>query len=165
MLSRAMTRTILIGSADRAGRSDAGNDRLGRALQSCGEVDARLVAQHLARRGDVRPGVADVAGAGRLEAAIDRLAENHADRLRDVIHARGRACGDVERASARAVCIGSPNRRVDDVADIREVARLLAVTVDRDLLALVDGSDETRNGRGVLRVRALPRAEHVEVSE
>src|SRR6266852_2981172 len=135
MLSRAMTRRTLTLC------SDAGNDRLGRELEPCGEVDARLVA------------------------LLDRLAENDADRLRDVVHAGGRACGDVERASARAGLSRRTNRGVDDVADVREVTRLLAVAIDCDRLSLVDGRDEERYDRRVLRVRALPRTEHVEVSE
>src|SRR6059036_4320093 len=134
MFSRAMTRRILT-----RGRSDPGNDRLGRELEPCGEVDARLVAEQLARRGDVRPRVSDVSRPRRLEAFLDRLAENDADRLRDVVHAGGRARGDVERASACAGRVRRANRGVDDVADVREVTRLLAVPIDGDRLALVDG--------------------------
>src|SRR6478736_7169638 len=159
MLSRAMTRRILTGLSDR------GNDGLGRELQPGGEVDSRLVSENLARRGDVGPGVTDVSGPRRLEAFVDRLAEEEADRLGNVVHARGRACGDVEDPSARPGRLGCANRRVHGVRDVREVTGLLAVSVDRDRLALIDRGDEERNDRGVLRVRALARAEDVEVAK
>src|SRR5205809_5340144 len=94
MLSRAMTRRILMRL------SDAGNNRLGRELEPCGEVDARLVAEQFARRRDVRPGVPDVSRTRRLVTLLDRFAENDADGLRDVVDAGGRAGGDVERAPA-----------------------------------------------------------------
>src|SRR5947207_15479017 len=120
MFSRAMTRRILTRC------SDPGNDRLGRELEPGGEVDARLVAEQLARRGDIGPGIPDISGPRRLELLLDRLAENDADRLCDVIDAGGRARRDVERASARARRVRRARRCVDDVADVGEVARLLA---------------------------------------
>ena len=55
--------------------------------------------------------------------------------------------------------------RVDDVRDVREVARLLAVAVDRDRLARGDRRDEARHDGGVLRGRVLPRPEDVEVAQ
>src|SRR4051812_17732498 len=107
MLSRAMTRRILTGCSDR------GNDGLGRELQPGGEVDPRLVSENFACRRDVGPGVPDVSGPRRLEALLDRLAEKQTDRLCDVVHARRRACGDVEDASARPYRLRCANRRVD----------------------------------------------------
>ena len=100
-------------------------------------ADRRLVAEHLARGRDVGPRVADVAGARRREAASRPACRGSAPIVvRDVVHARGRAGGDVEDPAARA-----RRRRaarivaVDDVVDVGEVARLLAVAVDRDRLA------------------------------
>ena len=61
--------------------------------------------------------------------------------------------------------VGRAQRRVDDVRDVGEVARLLAVAVDRDRLAARDRGDEERHHRRVLRERALPRAEDVEVAQ
>src|SRR6185437_14980355 len=128
MLSRAMTRRILTGCSDR------GNDGLGRELQPGGEVDPWLVSEDIACRGDVGPGVTDVSGPRRLEAPLDRLAEEEADRLGDVVHACGRACGDVENSSARPRRLRCANRRVHGVRDICEITGLLAVSVDRHRL-------------------------------
>src|SRR5437588_12706474 len=100
MLRRAMTRRIRTGSANDASVSDPGNDRLGRELESGRELDARLVAERLPRSGDVRPGVADVSGAGRLEAPLDRLAQDRAGRLGHVVDAGRRAGRHVEGAPA-----------------------------------------------------------------
>src|SRR6266540_6079514 len=118
MFSRAMTRRILTRPS-----SDSGNDRLGRDLEPGGEVDPRLIAEELARRRDVGPGVADVSRARRLEALLDRLAEDRADRLGDVVDARGRAGRDVEDSTACSRRVCGTDRGVDDVADVGEVAR------------------------------------------
>src|SRR5262249_57036503 len=133
-------------------RSDSANDRLGRQLEPGREVDLRFVAERLARGADVGPRVADVAGAGRLEALLDRLAEDQADRLGDAVDAGRRPRGDVERPPVRAGRLGGADRRIDDVGDIGEVAGLLAVAVDRDRLARVDLRDEQRHRGRVLRV-------------
>src|SRR5256885_6189413 len=138
MLSRAMTRRILMRSFVGGGltsRSDSGNDRLGRQLEPGRQVDLRLVAEDLARGGDVRPRVANVSRPRRLEALLDGLAENATDRLRNVVDARRRAGGDVERAPVRAGRLRRADRRVDAVRDVGEVPRLLAVAVDRARLA------------------------------
>src|SRR6476620_6460331 len=104
MLSRAMTLRIRIRG------SDSGNDCLGRQLEPGGEVDLRFVAEDLTRRADVCPGVADVAGTRRLEALLDGLAEDDAERLRDVVDARRRSGGDVERAPVCPRCLGRADR-------------------------------------------------------
>jgi hypothetical protein len=49
------------------------------------------------------------------------------------------------------------HRRRDDVVDVGEVARLLAVAVDRDRLAGRDRGQEERDHGGVLRDGALAR--------
>src|SRR2546430_9598562 len=136
MLRRAITRRIFTRG------SDPGNDRLGRELEPGREVDPGLVTERLARGADVGPGVPNVAGPWRLETSLDRFAEDETDRLGDMVHARRRAGRDVEDASARAGRVRRAERRVDDVRDVREVAGLLAVAVDRDRLALVDCGDE-----------------------
>src|SRR5438067_356225 len=107
MLSRAMTRRILT-------LSDSGNDRLGRQLEPGREVDLRLVAERLARGGDLSPRVADVAGARRLEALVHRLAENEADCLGDAVHGRRRAGGDVEDPAVRVGYFRCADGRIDD---------------------------------------------------
>src|SRR4051794_31475554 len=91
------------------------------APQTLLEVDRRRVAQDVLRSADVRPRVANVAGPGRREVPLHGLVENAADRLGDGIHARGRPGGDIEDAAARAACMGSTQRRVDDIGDVREV--------------------------------------------
>src|SRR4051794_458583 len=114
MLSRAMTRRIFMRpfrlgivmwvgcsfqtdaraklarpeATSQAMSSDSGNDRLGRQLEPGGEIDVRCVAERVTRGGDVRPRVADVSRARRLEAFLHRLAEDRADRVGDVVHAR-----------------------------------------------------------------------------
>src|SRR4051794_8625968 len=72
-------------------------EEVGRAAQAFFEADGRLPAEELACGGDVGPGVPDVAGAGRLIVPGDLLAEDPADRRCDLVHARRRAGGDVER--------------------------------------------------------------------
>src|SRR5262245_59196546 len=116
MLSRAMTRRILTGGLD------AGNDRFGRELEPCGEIDARLVAERLARGRDVGPGVADVAWPRRLESSFDLLPENRADRLCHMVQRRGRPRCDVEDPTADSRRLGRADGRVDHVRDVREVA-------------------------------------------
>src|ERR671937_2548935 len=127
-----MTRRIFVRSSD-------ADNRLGGQLEPRGEIDLRLVPERLACSRDVAPRVADVAGARRLEPLLHRLAEDEADRLRDMVDGRRRARGDVEDAPVRAGRVGRADGGVDDVRDVREVPRLLAVPVDRDRLALVDG--------------------------
>jgi hypothetical protein len=146
-------------------RSDAGNDLLGRELEPRGEVDSRLVAERLASGADVGPRVPDVARARRCVLLLDRLAEDEPDRLGEVVDARRRARGDVENPAARSRRIGRPNRRIHDVADVREVPGLLSIAVDRDRLALVDRGDEEGDDPRVLGERALSRPEDVEVAE
>ena len=52
-----------------------------------------------------------------------------------------------------------------DVVDVREVARLLAVAVDLERLALERQLEEARDDRRVLRLRVLARPEDVEVAQ
>src|SRR4051812_16539629 len=138
MLRRAMTLRILMRD------SDSGNDRLGRELEPGREIDLRFVAEDLSRGRDVRPRVADVAGARRLEALLHRLAEDRTDGLGNVVDGCRRAGGDVEDAPVRVGRLGRANGGVDDVGDVREVARLLAVAENGDRLARVDRGDEER---------------------
>src|SRR5207247_10385138 len=97
MFSRAITRRTRTGCA---AASDSGNDRLGRELEPGRKIHARFVTERLTSCGDVGPGVADVSGARRLVALLDRLAEDQADRLGNVVDARRRAGGHGERAPA-----------------------------------------------------------------
>src|SRR5438309_7088840 len=149
---RAITRRMRMGS----------DKRLDGPAQAFLEADRRFPAEHLPGSGHVGPGVADVADARRLERLLDRLAEHGADRGGDLVHGRRCARCDVEDAAARAFRFRGADRRLDDVRDIREVAPLLAVAVDGDRLPGGDRRHEERDHRGVLRERALLRAEDVE---
>src|SRR5207302_9394260 len=96
---------------------------------------------------------------------LDRLPEDLPDRVRDLVDARGRAPGHVEDLAVRARGLARADRRVDDVAHVGEVTRLLAVAVDLDRPTGLDRGDEARNDRGVLRERALTWPEDVEVAQ
>src|SRR5712691_4820377 len=106
MFSRAITRRTRIGS---------GTEELDGAAKPFLETDGRLVAEHLACRAEVGPGGADVAGAVRGELLLDRLTEDAADRLRELVHRRGSAGRDVEGAAARAGCVRGAGGRVHHV--------------------------------------------------
>src|SRR6185437_4979025 len=95
----------------------------------------RRVLEDALRLREVGPGISQVTGAAWKLAPPHRLAQDLADRLGDAVDARRRAGGDVEDLAVRALGVTGSDRRVDDVADEREVARLLAVAVDDDLLA------------------------------
>src|SRR5438105_12699212 len=151
MFSRAITRRTLTGSGN------ALQEGVRRQAQAFAEADARFPPEQLARACDVRPRIADVAGALRLLVALDGAAEQCADRLCELVHGRGRACGHVHDLAADAVGSGSEQVRLDDVGDVREVASLLAVPVDRYRAPVRDRSDEARYGGRVLRRRILIR--------
>ena len=68
----------------------------------------------------------------------------------------------VPAASGR---VGREQVRRDDVLDVGEVARLLAVAVDGDGPALGDRADEPRHDRRILRGRVLAAPEDVEVPQ
>src|SRR4051794_40702521 len=98
MFRRAITRTTRTGPP--AGAS--GKERLGRPSQPLLERDAGPVAEDLARRRDVGPRVADVAGARLDEAPLDGLPDDLADRLGDAVDTGGLTGRDVEDAAAGA---------------------------------------------------------------
>ena len=75
------------------------------------------------------------------------------------------AAGDVDRAADRSRRVGGQQVAVDDVVDVREVARLLAVAEDRRPPAGQHFGDELRDHGRVLALRILPRAEDVEVAD
>src|SRR3954447_17542473 len=149
MFRRAITRRMRMGS---------GLDEFNGSAKALFQLDGGLIAERLARGGEIRVRVADVAGARRSMVPLDRLAEQPADRLRDLVHAVRLAAGDVERLSARAVRVAGCDRRRDSVVDEGEVARLLAVAEDRDRLPGGDRRDEERDHGRILGERALPRS-------
>src|SRR4051812_5268337 len=151
-----MTRRTLIRSA---------KERVDRQPEAGVERHRRRVPEDPLRLREIGPGVPEVAGARRLLPAVHRLAEDLADRRRDGVHARGSAGGDVEDLPARTARLTGPHGGVDDVADEREVARLLAVPEHVDRLAGGDPRDEERDCGCVLRHGALPWAEDVEVAK
>ena len=117
----------------RTGSGDA--KALGGQAQPVLEPDVRLPAEQLARVARIRPRVAEVARARRQIRLLERLAEQPRDRLRELVDRRRRPGGDVEDPAVRALRLGGAEVGRDDVVDVREVAGLLAVVVDRDGLA------------------------------
>src|ERR671936_1307185 len=118
MFSRAMTRSTRIGSGDTARLQQ----RLGGETQALLEADTRLPPEQLARGGDVGPRVAHVAGPVGEELALDVAAEDAADLVRELVHRGAAAGGDVEDGAVHALGVGREQVRLDDVADVREVA-------------------------------------------
>src|SRR6266852_2050948 len=106
-----MTRRTLIRSA---------TEKLDRAPEPVLEADLGRVAEDALRLRKVGPGIAEVAGTRRQLPASNRLADDAADRLGDVIDARRRSRRNVEDLSARALGRAGADRRVNDVADERE---------------------------------------------
>src|SRR4051812_19204424 len=106
MFRRAMARRMRMGS---------GSEVLNGAAQPLFELDLRLVAEHFAGGGQVGLGVADVAGARRLVRALDRLAEQTADRVGDRVDALRLATRDVERAAAGSLRAAGGDRHGDRV--------------------------------------------------
>ena len=104
-----------------------------RPPQALLERDRRLVAEHLAG------GASRSAHESRMSPGRDgaNTFSTGRPRISPIVSATwltlaGRAAGDVEDAAARAVgASAARDRRVDDVVDVGEVARLLAVAVDR----------------------------------
>src|SRR5713101_449781 len=140
MFKRAITRIIFNEPAD--------TEKLDGAVQALLEVDRGPVAEHALRLADVRPRVAHVARPRLLVALLDRLAEDTPHRVGELVHARGRPGRDVEDPPAGAVGLAGAHGRVDDIGDVREVARLLAVAEDRDRLPGGDPRDEERHDPG-----------------
>ena len=95
-----------------------------------------------------------------------RAVEQPPDRVGQLVDRRRATRGDVDDRRPRTPAASAASRfAVDDVVDVREVARLLAVAVDGHRLAVRDRADEARHDGGVLRHRVLARAEDVEVAE
>src|SRR3954447_8527006 len=128
-----MTRRTLIRSAKK---------RFDRQPEAGVERYRRHVAEDPPRLREVGPGVAEVAGAGWVLASVHRLTEDLSDRRRYVVHARRSAGSDVEDLAVGPFRVTRAHRGVDDVADEREVARLLPVAEDVDRLAGGDLRDE-----------------------
>ena len=95
-------------------------------------ADRRLEAEHLARRGEVGPRVADVARAAPARTP-SRPAGRGSRRSASAtwLTLAGAPPATLKIAPARTGGLGGRERRVDDVVDVGEVARLLAVAVDR----------------------------------
>ena len=109
--------------------------------------------------------MAHVARSLGQELLLDRPLEDASDHLREVVDRLGAAARDVQDLAVHPVGRGGEQVRGDDVADVREVARLLAVAVDGDGLPGGDRADELGDDGRVLRVRVLAGAEDVEVAE
>ena len=121
------------------------------AAQAFLELDLRLVAEHLAGGASGRP-----PSRGCLRrAAAGALVSTGLPSRRPIVSATAFTLAGVPPATLKmrplAPC-ASPAAivAVDGVLDVGEVARLLAVAVDRHGLAGADRGDEERDHRGVL---------------
>src|SRR3989441_1108749 len=129
------------------------------------EVHQRRVAQQPLRLRDVRERVWHVAG-GR--GGVSPLEAAHHDRLElrdDLEKAHAASAADVEHLARHRGRLGRQYIRFDHVVDVSEVTRLGAVAVNLERPAGEPPQDEAGDHRSVLRLRVLPRAEHVEVAE
>ena len=116
---------------------------------------------------DVGQRVRHVAHPGRRVLALEGASEHALEPRDDVEQARAAAAADIvglardgRRRRARGEQVGR-----HDVVDIGEVARLRAVAVDLQRLALDAPEDEARDHRGVLALGVLAGPEHVEVAQ
>src|SRR2546421_4097879 len=107
--------------------TSSGTKRCHRRPQALNEVDTRAIPEDPLRLREIGPGVPDVACPGRQVPPLDLLSEDLADRVGDPVQARRGACGHVEDLPVRTLRAACEDRRVDDVPDVGEVARLLAV--------------------------------------
>src|SRR5436305_5850238 len=96
---------------------------------------------------------------------VDGCAEFVAKAARQLVERDPLAAGDVVDTTADAIGFEGCDVRVDDVVDVREVARLLAVAEDHGRLAMTIGPDEPWDHRRVFGLRILPRTEDVEVAK
>src|SRR5438128_7534361 len=118
MFRRAITRRILVVVSGKCGSLQ---EELRGEAETFLEADSRLPAEELARPGDVGPRVADVAGPLGLIVALDRAAEQRADRLGQLVNACRPAGRDVQDGAGDAFRLGRAHVRFDDVLDVREV--------------------------------------------
>ena len=87
----------------------------------------------------------------RTRIGIDRcdvLARNPVDELKRGIHSNAVATGNVERLSGNARYFTRQEVGIDDALDIREVARLKSIAVNRGLSSLQNRRDEKRQFLG-----------------
>ena len=71
----------------------------------------------------------------------------------------------VEDPSADARCVGRPQIRFDDVADVDEIARLPPVAIHDRWLAPSQGFEEARDDRRIRGMGILTRTKYVEVPQ
>ena len=85
-------------------------------------------------------------------------------RAQQLVQRNAAAGRDVDDLAGRLRRLAGAQHAVDDVGDVGEVARLLAVAVDDRLAVLEKRRREERDDAGVRRSRILPRTEDVEVA-
>src|SRR5580704_13922729 len=137
-----------------------------RALQPLADVDLGLVAEERARGRDVGERVAYVAGPDGAVLGLERRPRDVADVRDELVERRAIPASEVhELARELARRRRREEVRVDDVVDVAEVARLLAVAEHDGPLLADRGGDELGHDGRVLALRVLPGAEDVEVAE
>jgi len=135
-----------------------------RHLKPLRKANVRVVAEGFFGFRDVGVGVTNVAGARIVVDGFDVSAKDVVERVDEFVNRNAAAAANVERFASH-VTLRSQNVRLDGVVDEREVTGLLAATVDDGVFAVEHQRDELRDGRGVVAVGVLTRAENVEVAE
>src|SRR6266545_2150482 len=129
------------------------------------EADSWLITEDTARLRDVGLRVLDVA---RPRVCVDRLdvrSDELADRLEKRVQRNPAPGRDVDYFPTRSVGGTGSQNAVDDVGDVGEIARVLAVAVNGRLTGVAERADEERDDAGVGRRWILPRTEDVEVAD
>src|SRR6202022_3718050 len=132
------------------------------------ELYARLVPEHGARLGDVRRGLAQIAGAGGLVLDLQPgggRSDHLLERGDQVDQRRAHPAGYVDDLARGLVARRRQEVRAHHVRDVDEVARLQAVAENDGPLPLEKPRGEPRDGRRIVALRVLPRAVDVEVAE
>ena len=125
----------------------------------------RLVAQDFLREPKVGQRIAHISSARPGVLGLDVCANQPPHRLEERVERDAGAGGHVDDAAAGTGGLTGAQHAVDDVGDVREVAALLAIAVDRWRPVLEERHGEQRNDAGVGRRRILPRTEDVEVPD
>ena len=137
-----------------------------RAFQAGPKVNHGRVSDEIPSRVDARPAVHDLADARRSVFALSLHAQVSRHGLQQVEQAETFTARDVDRLAAQRF-LARPGKQggVHGVGDASEIARLRAVAVNHRLIAAHQRFNESRQDRGVWRIRPLTRPEDVEVPQ
>src|SRR5579863_10197123 len=113
--------------------------------QSDLQVDGGGVPKVALRRRDVRPRMLNVSRPRRAEFRAEGFSQEAADFPEQVDDGKRAAAGDVVDLARDPLRGGRSQVRIDDVCNVRKVARLRAVTEDRRAAALQERRDKKWN--------------------